>query len=125
MRRIIKSEYIFVVALPEMKGKNLVSNFVRLCAVETKFLHCCSVPWASLKKEKHSAPAGDVSVSASPTPPGNPEIQASQAAAALSSGEAVGESKGNSTHEDEGEDENDAYSEGDDRGGDRVMHFRE
>ncbi len=25
------------VALPEMKGKDLVSNFVRLCAVEIKF----------------------------------------------------------------------------------------
>jgi hypothetical protein len=40
-----------------MKGKDLVSNFVRLCAVEIKFLHGCGVPWASLKKEKHSAPA--------------------------------------------------------------------
>jgi hypothetical protein len=32
------------VALPEMKGKDLVSIFVRLCAVEIKFLHGCSVP---------------------------------------------------------------------------------
>jgi hypothetical protein len=29
------------VALPEMKGKDLVSNFVRLCVVEIKFLHGC------------------------------------------------------------------------------------
>jgi hypothetical protein len=70
------------VALPEMKGKDLVSNSVLLCAVEIMFLHCCSVPWASLKKEKHSAPAGDGSVSV--TPPVSPGIQASQAAAAWS-----------------------------------------
>jgi hypothetical protein len=60
------------------------------------------------EKRKHSAPAGDGSISASPTPPDSPRIKASPAAA-LSSGDA--ESKGNSTHEDEGEDENDAYSE--------------
>jgi hypothetical protein len=116
------------VALPEMKGKDLVSNLVCLCAqcaVEIKFLHGCSVPWASLKKEKHSAPARDGSVSASPTPPGSPEIQASQDTAASSSGETEGESEGNSTHEDEGEDEHDAYCEGDYCGGDRVVHFRE
>ncbi len=29
------------VALPEMKGKDLVSNFFRLCVVEIKFLHGC------------------------------------------------------------------------------------
>jgi hypothetical protein len=108
------------VALPEMKGNDLVSNFVRICAVEIKFLHGCSVPWASLKKEKHSAPAGDGSVSASPTwQPRNP------AAPALSSGEVEGEDEGNSTHEDDCEDENDANGESDDRGGDRVVHFRE
>ena len=111
------------VALPEMKGKDLVSNFVRLCAVEIKFLHGCSVPWASLKRGKHSAPAEDGSVSSSPTPPGSPEIQASQHAGALSSGEAEGKPDANSTHADEGED--DAYGEGDDRGGDRAVHFRE
>jgi hypothetical protein len=111
------------VALPEMKGKDLVSNFVRLCAVEIKFLHGCSVPWASLKSGKHSAPAEDGSVSASPTPPGSPAIQASQHAGALSSGEAEGESYGSSTHADECED--DAYGEGDDRGGDRAVRFRE
>ncbi len=64
------------VAFPEMKGKDPVSNFVLLCAVEIKFLHGCSVPWASFKKGKHSAPAEDSSVSASPTPSGSPEIQA-------------------------------------------------
>jgi hypothetical protein len=106
-----------------MKGKDLVSTAQRgICAVEIKFLYDRSVPWASLKKEKHSAPAGDGSVSASPDPPGSPEIQATQAAAALSSGEAEGEAEGNSTHEDEGEDENDAY--GEDRGGDCVVNFR-
>jgi hypothetical protein len=56
---------------------------------------------------------------------GSPEIQASQHAGALSSGEAEGKSEGNSTHEDEGEGENDAYGEGDDRCGDSVLHFRE
>ena len=81
------------------------------------------MPWASLKRGKHSAPAEDGSVSASPTPPGSPEIQASHHAEALSSGEAEGESDGNSTHADEGED--DAYGEGDDRGGDRAVHFLE
>ncbi len=90
-----------VVALPEMKGKDLVSNFVRLCAVEIKFLHGCSVPWPSMKRGKHSAPAEDGSVPASPTPPGSSEIQASQHAGALSSGEAESESEGNSTHADE------------------------
>jgi hypothetical protein len=30
-------------AFPEMKGKDLVSNFVHLCAVKIKFLHGCSV----------------------------------------------------------------------------------
>jgi hypothetical protein len=125
------------VALSEIKGKDLVSNFVQsrssfctavaclgLCAVEIKFLHGCSVPWASLKQEKHSAPAGDSSVSA-PTPPGSPRIEGSQAAAALSIGKAKGESEGNSTHEDEGEDKSNAYGEDDYRGGDRVVHFRE
>jgi hypothetical protein len=111
------------VALPEMKVKDLVSNFVRLCAVEIRFLHRCSVPWALLKKGKHSAPAEDGSVSASPTPPGSPEIQASQHAGAWSSGKAEGESEGNSAHADEGKD--DAYCEGDDRGGDSAVHFRE
>jgi hypothetical protein len=109
------------VALPEMKGKDLMSNFFLLCAVEIKFLHGCSVPWASLKTEKYSAPAGDGSVSASPTPPGSPEIQASPHAGALSSGEAEGDTEGNSTHADEGED--DAYGKGDDRCGDRAVHF--
>jgi hypothetical protein len=90
------------VALPEIKGKDLVSNFVRLCAVELKFLHSCT---------------------ACPTPPGSPEIQASQDAGALSSCKAEGESDGNSTHADDCED--DAYGEGDDRGGDRAVHFRE
>jgi hypothetical protein len=103
-----------------MKGKDLVSNYVRLCAVEIKFLHGCSVPWASHKKGKHSAPAEDGSVSASPTPPGSPEIKASQNARALSSGEA----EGISTDEDNAENENDAYGEGNDRDGDRVVHFR-
>jgi hypothetical protein len=107
--------------LPEMKGKDLVSNFVRLCAVEIKFMHGCSVPWASQKKGKHSAPAEDGSVSASPTPPGSPEIQASQKTGALSSGEA----EGIFTDEDNAENENDAYGEGNDHYGDRVVHFRE
>jgi hypothetical protein len=63
------------------------------------------------------------SVSASPTLPDSPRIDASQAAGALSSGEGEAEAEGNRTDEDEGEDENDTYSEGDDRGGDRVVHF--
>jgi hypothetical protein len=76
------------------------------------------VPWASLKRGKHSAPAEDA---ASPTPPGSPEIQASQHAGALSSGEA----EGISTDEDKAKYENDEYGEGDNRGGDFVVHFHE
>jgi hypothetical protein len=70
------------VTLSDMKGRDLGSNFVRLCAVEIKLLHGWSVPWASLKKEKLSAPAGDGSVTASPTTTGrhwqprNPSISA-------------------------------------------------
>ncbi len=87
-----------------------------LCSRD-QVLYGCSVHWESLKRGKHSAPAEDGSVSASPTPPGSPENQASQHAGALSSGEAEG------THTDE--DEDDTYCESDDSGGDRAVHFSE
>ncbi len=70
-------------ALPEMKGKDLVLNIVRLCTVEIKFLHSCSMPWECLKAEKRKAFCSDGSVPTSPTPPVSPRIEAS--AAALSS----------------------------------------
>ncbi len=63
------------VALPEMKGKDLVPNLPASVKSRSSFCTAVALPWASLKKGKHSAPAKDSSVSSSPTPPGSPKFK--------------------------------------------------
>jgi hypothetical protein len=90
-------------SMAKLTGAKLVRQFVRLCAVEVKFLFGCSVPWDKLSDDGQSAASADddrnktdpASASSSPKPAvsqkGTKAAASQKATAALSSGDEDGE----------------------------------
>ena len=112
----------------KMEGNDSVIRFVRLCAIDIKYLYGCSANWDGEESAPKNAGAGP-NVRGGTVPIADGEVEKvggpkshRVAAGALSDGGI--ESSEDKEGADSGSDENELYGENDDRGGDRFVDFQ-